>query len=113
MPLGKCGNCGNHPRSKAHIEQCGVGRNVKEEPVDLFVVGRTCIGCRTTYNQTPFPPFQDADTKHGKYDVTRQLPRTSKDYPLCARCLPWHWRSEAARTGMVDAVKEEYAGCFV
>jgi hypothetical protein len=109
MPLGKCGGCGNHPRSKLHIEQCGAGPKTKEEPVDLFVKGSTCIGCHTTYTVTPFPPFQEPDAKHGQYDVTRQLPRCSKDFPLCARCLPWHWRGEARRTGMVEEVKEVYA----
>ena len=110
MPLGVCGGCGNHPRSAAHKEQCA--NKVKENPEDAFVVGRTCIGCRTTYNTTPFPPFQEPDVKHGKYDVTRQLPRCSKDYPLCARCLPWYWRAEARRSGVEKEVQEEYAGCF-
>ena len=77
-----------------------------------WVLGKTCLSCKTTYNVRPMPEFQDAGAKHGKYDVTKQLPRTAKDYPICEECLPWHWRVAARQYGMEKEVKEVYAGCF-
>jgi len=76
------------------------------------VLGRTCLTCSTIYPQFMFPLFQEPDAKHGKYDVYRQLPNNSKDYPLCENCLPWHWRVEAARHDMEKEVKEAYTGYF-
>lgn len=77
-------------------------------PTDIleegWVLGKTCITCRTVYNVRPMPAFQEEDAKHGKYDVTRQLPRTAKDYPICEKCLPGHWRTAAHEFGMEKEV---------
>lgn len=109
----KCGGCGNHPRSKLHVEQCGnPGTRVQEEPVNTFKLGQTCLTCSTIYTVTPFPLYQEKDTKHGDYDVTRQLPHTSANYPECALCLPWQWRAEAKRYGVEKKVREMYPDCF-
>jgi len=94
------------------VEQCGAGPKAKVEVVEEFIVGQTCIGCSTTYEFAPFPPFQLRDAKHGEYDVTRQIPGCAERFPLCSRCLPWYWRDVAKRLGVVQEVKEVYAGCF-
>lgn len=121
MPRGapKCRTCGLHPRSKEHRDNCAASKAVlkktrvvstrrspaletvsaKELPED-WVVGKTCVNCRTTYTQTPMPEFQDADAKHGQYNMSRQLPDTSPDYPNCATCLEYAWRAEGRRFGM-------------
>lgn len=77
-----------------------------------WVLGRTCLTCHTTYSQTPFPAYQSPDAKQGKYDVLKQLPNTSEDYPICETCLPWHWRSMAAFYGMKAEVIEVYEEVF-
>lgn len=69
-------------------------------PVEGFVPGKTCLNCRTTYLYTPMPEFQDAGTKHGQYNTSRQLPDTARDYPNCASCLEYAWRAEGQRFGM-------------
>ena len=77
-----------------------------------WVLGSTCLSCRTHYNGW-VAQFQKDDCKHGQYDVTLQLPNTSRNYPICDRCLPWHWRTEAARWGMEKEVARVYSGEFV
>lgn len=114
-----CRVCGNHPRSALHKNQCGIRgpKPLKSSKPDIsdaktllegWVLSKTCISCRTTFTQTPLPDFQDEDAKQGKYDVLKQLPHTSKDYPLCQTCLGWYWKTEGARWGMEKEVKEVY-----
>lgn len=76
-----------------------------------WVLGATCLSCRTHFTSWE-PEFQDEDAKHGEYDVFAQLPFTSKDYPICPYCLPWHWRAEAARWGMGRDVRAAYSQVF-
>ena len=64
-----------------------------------WVLGSTCTGCRTHYNKWE-PEFQDKDAKHGKYDLEKQLPNTSENYPICPTCLPWYWQAEGSAFGM-------------
>jgi hypothetical protein len=72
-----------------------------------WVLGATCLTCRTHYNGWE-PYWQEEGAKLGEYDVTAQLPHTSKDYPICPTCLPWHWKAEASRWGMKKEVERVY-----
>src|SRR3990167_573697 len=77
-----------------------------------WVLGKTCLTCKTTYNFQPMPLFQEEGAKDGTWDVTRQLPHCAKGYPLCERCLPWHWRNEAKRYGVEKQFLKMYDGYF-
>jgi hypothetical protein len=76
-----------------------------------WVLGRTCLTCHVTYNGWNIQ-WQDENAKHGAYDLDAQLPGTSKDYPICPYCLPWHWRTEASRLGMTKQFEQQYRGHF-
>lgn len=100
----KCRTCGQHPRSGIHRAKCGIAQKPEVVEVDLkvppigWVLGKTCLVCRTTYTQTPMPPLQEEGTKN--YDTTRQLPGTLAEYPQCAECLSWTWPLVAKRFGV-------------
>lgn len=86
---------------------------VNDSPPEGYVPGKTCITCWTRYSdESAIPPFQLDNVKHGCYDVERQLPHTSRQYPSCYRCLPYAWRAEADRFGMREEVQEAYAATF-
>ena len=58
------------------------------------------------------PTHQDEKAKHGAYDVLKQLPNTSENYPLCESCNGHAWRIEGKRFGMEKQVQEVYGAIF-
>lgn len=107
----KAGSTRMAKRTRAKVASVSVAPDPKGLP-ENWVLGQTCLTCKTTYTQTPFPQFQVESAKHGQYDVTRQLPGTSQNYPQCEHCLPWFWRTEAQRLGVQEQFEDVYAGYF-
>ena len=79
---------------------------------EQWELGTTCLTCKTIFHFTKMPEYQDPDTKHGKYDVLKQVPNTSDKYPLCEHCLAFAWRKEAKRFDMVKEVADAYSFLF-
>lgn len=64
-------------------------RAVREEPLADFAPGVSCINCGLHRDHFP--------------NEERQLPKTSKRFPLCAECLTWARRIEGPRFGILEA----------
>lgn len=110
MARGKATKKKNQTKVRLSVPTVAPAPNVLPEG---WVLGRTCLTCRTTYHESMIPAFQSPDTKDGAYDVTKQLPATAPEYPLCENCLSWHWRTAAKRFGVEKQFKQVYVGYFL